>query len=249
MASFSHRLGNRLYECCYPLYRPIYSAFKAVTDRAERRLLRRCVMEGMVVADAGANIGIYSEFLSSLVGPSGRVHSFEPSPENFSRLQRSVRRRSNIVCNPMAVGAKSGEILLHLSDTMNVDHRTYASPEENRRSITVRCIALDDYFPVCARVNLIKADIQGFELAALMGAERVLAENPNIKLLLEFWPYGLKTSGADPRALLEFLAVRNFSVAKVERDGALCVLTDDDFGLGETRFNFAYSPAPVMAAQ
>ena len=58
-------------------------------------------------------------------------------------------------------------------------------------------IALDDYFKPGERVDLIKMDIQGYELHALRGANRVLADNPDIKLLLEFWPYGLKQAGAN----------------------------------------------------
>ena len=41
---------------------------------------------GASVVDAGANIGTFTLFLSNLVGPTGRVHSFEPSPDNLWRL-------------------------------------------------------------------------------------------------------------------------------------------------------------------
>ena len=79
-------VGNKAYQHVFPVYRLLYRAFKIYTDRSERQLLRRTLFAGAVVVDAGANIGIYSEFLSRCVGPTGVVHSFEPSPDNFKRL-------------------------------------------------------------------------------------------------------------------------------------------------------------------
>ena len=75
--------ANKVYERAFPIYRPFYAAYKTYADRAERVLLRKILFQGAVVADVGANIGIYSQFLSRCVGPTGSVHSFEPSPDNF----------------------------------------------------------------------------------------------------------------------------------------------------------------------
>jgi len=56
----ARRFGNELYKFAFPIYRPIYRAFKIVSDRAERELLTRYAKAGSVVVDGGANIGIYS---------------------------------------------------------------------------------------------------------------------------------------------------------------------------------------------
>src|SRR4029077_13778633 len=88
--------GNKLYQHAFPIYRPVYAAYKAWADRAERQLLRKILVPGAVAVDAGANIGIYSEFLARCVGPTGVVYSFEPAPENFKRLRATARGFSNI---------------------------------------------------------------------------------------------------------------------------------------------------------
>ena len=78
--SVLRRAANKVYERAFPIYRPLYAAYKTYADRAERELLRKILFQGAVVVDVGANIGIYSQFLSRCVGPTGLVHSFEPSP-------------------------------------------------------------------------------------------------------------------------------------------------------------------------
>jgi len=205
VASVLRRTGNKAYEYAFPVYRLAYRIFKAYADRAERQLLKKILFPGAVVVDAGANIGIYSQFLSLRVGPSGVVHSFEPSPKNFMRLRSATRKLPNVHASQAAVGERSGESELYISDKLNVDHRTYYAEDSSRRTILVKMVALDDYFRAGERVDLIKMDIQGYELHALQGAKRILEENPEIKLLLEFWPYGLKQAGAEWGDLIEML--------------------------------------------
>jgi FkbM family methyltransferase len=214
-------IGNRLYEHAFPVYRLCYRAFKAYTDRAERQLLRGILSAGAVVVDAGANIGVYSQFLSRCVGPTGVVHSFEPSPENFRRLQSATRRLANVRLSQAAVGECSGRSKLYVSDQLNVDHRTYATEGDSRPAVQIDIIALDDYFKPGQRVDLIKMDIQGYELHALRGANRVLADNPSAKLLLEFWPYGLKQAGANWIELIDTLERKNMAVCQVTKLGLI----------------------------
>ena len=205
VASLFYRIGNQFYNYAFPIYRPLYAAYKAYTDRAERSLLRKVLFPGAVVVDAGANIGIYSQLLSRSVGPTGAVHSFEPSPENFKRLHAATCRLSNVHASQAAVGEHSGASELYISEKLNVDHRTYSAGGSSRRSIPIKMAALDDYFKAGERVDMIKMDIQGYELHALRGAKRVLHENPEIKLLLEFWPYALEQAGAGWQDLVEML--------------------------------------------
>lgn len=218
-------LGNRVYDRAFPIYVLCYRAFKAYADRAERKLLRTILSPGDVAVDAGANIGIYTRFLSLCVGPTGCVHSFEPSPENFRRLQAATRKLPNVRLSQAAVGESSRRSRLYISDKLNVDHRAYVPEGESRHTVPIEMIALDDYFKPGERVDLIKMDIQGYELHALRGANRVLADNPGIKLLFEFWPYGLKQAGASWVELIEALKQKRKLIQHVSGKG----LTAFDF--------------------
>jgi FkbM family methyltransferase len=217
--SLTRRIGNGLYRLAFPIYRPLYGAFKTYADRAERTVLARYLSPGCVVVDGGANIGIYSRFLAKCVGPSGGVHSFEPSPDNFARLSVASAKFPNVRLNQLALSDKTGESALYISDDLNVDHRAYETDGEPRRIVAIRSIRLDDYFKPGERVDFIKLDIQGFELHALRGGDRTLADNPAIRLLLEFWPYGLKCAGASGEDLLGFLREKGFHCFTVTNGG------------------------------
>ena len=211
--------GNKLYQHAFPIYRPLYAVYKAYVDHAERQLLRQILVPDAVAVDAGANIGIYSQFLARCVGLGGAVYSFEPAPENFERLRAAARGFSNMYVLQAAVGDRSGMSELYLSDTLNVDHRTYLTDNCARRVVQIEMVSLDDYFKPGQRVDLIKMDVQGYELHALRGAGRVLADNPAAKLLLELWPYGLKQAGTSWVELIDALTSKNMTVSEVTRRG------------------------------
>jgi len=147
------------------------------------------------------------------------VHSFEPDSTNFSHLTKSLGGRENVRLNRAALSNLSGTAALYLSESLNVDHRTYPTGGESRRMTMIESVALDDYFKIGERVDFVKIDIQGFEFHALQGAERVLKENQDIKLLLEVWPYGLALAGASFELLCALLKHHGFELFLVEKDG------------------------------
>ena len=203
------RLANKLYSHCYPMYYPLYAGWKAVSDRRERRLFRQLIKPGMTVVDVGANIGIYTRYFSRLAGLSGHVHAFEPAPLNFRRLQSNVGALPNVTLRQSAVGATRGTLKLFVSAELNVDHRTFDSGD-GRLSVDVPATSLDAYFAPGQKVDLIKIDVQGFEMNVLKGARRVFEDNPGMTLLMEFWPYGLAHASVSAADLLGLIKAMGF---------------------------------------
>jgi FkbM family methyltransferase len=222
------RLANGLYDRAPALHRFLYARYKQWSDRAERALLRTLVHPGNTVLDVGANIGIYTEFLAALVGPSGRVIAFEPEPRNVQRLRSATRDLRQVTVVHAGVGPRSGTLRLFVADDLNVDHRTYETDDPSRRVIEVRAIALDEYLSEQgSRVDVIKMDIQGAEIGALQGARQLLARPDAPALLLEYWPHGLRAAGVAPESLLSLLAEAGYRVRTVD-GSALPQPTSDD---------------------
>jgi len=207
------RAMNRLYRHAYPVYLPLYSAYKRIAERSRIRLISSYVKPAMAALDIGANIGFYTRVLSDHVGESGRVHAFEPNADNMTRLQRGARSRANVTLNQCAVAAQSGTAKLYLSSELNVDHRTF-STNETRQTIEVPAVAIDDYFDKNEIIDFIKIDVQGFEHWALQGMRQTIARSPRVMLLSELLPWGLRQSGASVSAFLQMLREYGFRLTE-----------------------------------
>ena len=167
--------------------------------------------------DVGANVGYFSLLFARLVGPTGRVFALEPDPRNFDLLRRNIERNgySNVTAVPVALSRESGRQKFSRSPHNFADH-CLGDGLGQREKIEVEVVRLDDLFPGPAkRVNLLKLDIQGAEFAAIDGAREVLRANPDIVLLTEFWPDGMRRFGDDPEKYLETLRALGFSLRLV----------------------------------
>ena len=137
-------------------------------------------------------------------GPRGRVHSFEPEPENRAALRRNIRlnRYRNVTVHPEAILDESGAARLYIHTENRGDHRVYPDPDYPRDSIEVPTASLDDLFAGHGRLDVVKLDVQGVEWRAVRGMHNVIEDNPAITIVTEFWPEGIVGSGGDPRAFL-----------------------------------------------
>jgi len=217
--SFSIKLGNFLYKNAFGLYKPMYAAFKNKQDAFEIKLLEKYIRKSDTVLDIGANIGFYATILSRIVGPKGRVHCFEPDINNFNHLKKTVGGHGNIIINNKAVGPKTETLKIYTSKNLNVDHRTY-KPEEYDREIEIAAVSIDDYLAQNGNVKpaFIKMDIQGFEMQAIQGMHKTLDSNKDIKLISEFWPYGLKKAGSSLTGYFNFLQGKGFNCYLLEKN-------------------------------
>src|SRR6516225_6307448 len=74
--------------------------------------LLNLVRPGMIAYDVGANAGYYTLALSSLVGDTGHVYSFEPEARNADALRRHIQlnRLRNVTLVQVAANDRSGMV-------------------------------------------------------------------------------------------------------------------------------------------
>jgi FkbM family methyltransferase len=189
-------------------------------------LLKQLIEPGMVVVDGGANVGCFTMLAARLVGEAGHVYAFEPVPANFELLRRGVELNAygNVTANRCALADRAGTATLHL------DRSNFGAPSLGEANVAelagtaeAPTVALDDFLAGENRpVDLIKLDTQGAEGLVLAGAERTLGWPRQLRVVMEFWPAGLRNMGTDPAGLLGSLRERGFELSWLdERSGRL----------------------------
>ena len=201
-----------------------------------QRLFAAMELRDATVIDVGANLGLHTLALRDCVGPRGRVIAFEPEPHNFALLTENLRLNGpspNVTTHRQAVGAAPGTCRLTLHPTNFGDHRvTNSAPEKNNsttnhnsayaddctgnhtaannsaHTVEVPIIRLDDTLAAipAGAIQLIKIDVQGFEMSVLAGMTQTLARHPDALLLIEVFPEALRAAGSSGAALVTRLA-------------------------------------------
>lgn len=154
-------------------------------DRNERDVLHfisQLPRDG-VVLDIGANIGIMTVLIARRVD-RGRVHAFEPIPDNFRTLEANVEHfgLTNVSLHQLALGEEQGELEMVMPEEQHVrmqglSHVVGApgSGDPDGRRYQVPQVRLDD-LEVLADTPIagIKIDVENFEQYVLRGARQLL---------------------------------------------------------------------------
>ena len=113
------------------------------------------------------------------LGSTGAVIALEPTPKLFRLLQKSVRLndRENICnCINIAVSSADGVATLEGSRYCGYDPLNQPVNEEAKAEFQVRTARLDNVLQTCRRVDVVKIDAGGAELAVLEGMNHVLGQ-------------------------------------------------------------------------
>lgn len=201
-----------------------------IASNGERWLLRKLLRkhaagganEPMVIIDAGANTGGYTREVLRVARDACcpiSVHMFEPSPHCEKLLQREFAAVSGVRIVASALAEHAGRAVLYHGKAGSSQASLVARPglgEDPAGAISVPLLRLDDYFlrERLSRVDLLKLDVEGFELQALQGAGERLT--PRVIDVIQF-EYGGTTmdSGGTLRGIYNFLGARGYVMAKL----------------------------------
>lgn len=200
-----------------------------IWESAETWVLMAMLEPGEVFLDIGANIGYYTLLAASRVGKNGVIFAYEPEPLAHAILLENIRNNgyeSTVKAFQTAVGSEDGFTDLYLGGRNAGDHRTWKAEGENRKTIQVPLGKIDSQTLIDLKVNALKMDTQGSEMEILSTMLDFLESDRRFKMLIEFWPYGLKGAGAKPIELLELLRRNSFSIYVIEN--GFQQLSDDE---------------------
>lgn len=166
-------------------------------QNAVRELVQPC----WTACDVGANVGYITLLLARAVGESGRVYAFEALPANVERLHENITLNGlnpRVQVFPAAVGATSAPVrfLIGPSDDMGKAAGSAGRQSVYSESIEVLGLSLDDFIYTQGNPppQVVKMDIEGGEVLALPGMERLLAEARPLILLELHGPEAARTA-------------------------------------------------------
>jgi FkbM family methyltransferase len=162
---------------------------------------------GMTFWDVGAHIGFFSMFASRVLGPSGRVHAFEPMEGNRGRLAAGVEmnRLTNLAVHGFALAASPGRAVLRANPSSLM--WTLVPERGGPEGVSVPCRTLDDCTAAFGPPDVIKIDVEGAEVDVLRGGWHLLSTLRR-PLLVEFSDDVLLD---EARSLLPFYGFRRLA--------------------------------------
>ncbi|MDR1361960.1 MAG: FkbM family methyltransferase, partial [Holosporaceae bacterium] len=180
-----------------------------------------------VFIDVGANMGYFSLLISQTLNENGHIYALEPSKRDFDRLAENIELNDlgdTISHYRYAVTDAKGSAELQIAteernalNTLGSDFSV--SGLEKICTETVPTISLDEFVAEegISKVNVIKLDVEGSELKALMGARKTIQKHkPTIMLGLNV--AALKACGADIQKIESLLQELDYSMYKAVED-------------------------------
>jgi FkbM family methyltransferase len=142
---------------------------------------------------------------------------FEPDPYNFNRLKDNISLNSfkNIEIYNFGLGDTKSVQKLHIETASNRGGNKINNNATENFSL-IEIIRLDDFIDekVSQKIDLIKIDVEGFELRVFSGAQNVLRTHKPI-LFIEVDDNNLKAQGDSSQKLMQFLT--DLGYGRIER--------------------------------
>jgi FkbM family methyltransferase len=171
----------------------------AVEVQNKRNLfLRDLISPGDVVIDVGANIG--SVALSMVMRSKSKIIVIEANPSNIPIIKRNFQLNDVI----------DYQIYSNIADEKSGMKKFISEEMVDSRGTEVETIALDD---LGIAPDVIKIDVEGYEIAVLRGAKEMLKKKPKLEIETHlFEKVSMEYHGFDPQELLDILYSNGYEV-------------------------------------
>ena len=180
--------------------------------------------QSQVIYDIGAAIGTYS-LLAAKLNPESKVFSFEPESHNYFALMRNVELNKAECITALNIGLGDQAQKLNFVDAGKVNaagvgtHRlTSGLTSSDEHVVDVRRgddLVADKILPP---PNMIKLDVEGFEVRVIKGLQKTInAFKP--KILIEIHPLLIEANGDRREELDEMLISCGYRCRVIRQPG------------------------------
>lgn len=187
--------------------------------KSELLAIKKLIKKGDITVDIGANIGMFSVYLSLVVGDRGQVYAFEPVRDTYHRMLENlaINRCENVLPYRQAVSNKVGKSTMNIFPEGYGAWNTFGRPnfgeikpvgKENVPTTTVEHFCRQNKI---SNIDFLKIDVEGYEKDVLEGAKRMLASNKIKYLSFEISEIPLKGAGRKGRDVFDFLKSFGYS--------------------------------------
>jgi FkbM family methyltransferase len=154
----------------------------------------RLATESPVIIDGGANDGSTTHlFLQQYRSPV--IHAFEPIPELVDLLKQTFVSYRNVAIHGAAIGAEAKTVRFNVVNNLvsssvlapsALNREIHGKEMDIRRVVEVEQVRLEDAMQERQEIDLLKLDLQGYELEALKGCGRLVERIKVITTEIEF---------------------------------------------------------------
>lgn len=157
-----------------------YEEIKKIKEMISRDLSPFSPIHAWTIIDGGANVGLFSLFFKE----AGKIIAIEPHPDCRQRLAYNFKKnRVNGLILNLAVSSSEGSRVLVMDRNMTVFAKI-----GDRGSLTVQAKTIDQIVSEnnLTQVDLLKLDVEGHELSALVGARDSFCKKIIKRIYVEF---------------------------------------------------------------
>ncbi len=189
-----------------------------------RDSLYSLVKPGDTVLDVGTNIGETLLNFARITGPGGFVYGFEPDEKNYKNVSRNIELNDfqNLHVFNLGVSDSMQTLKLFRVDPHNRGMNRILSEAEAAQYDDFTTIEVDTIDNVIAengiaKVDVVKIDIEGYEMHALRGAKELLTTHKP-KLFIEVGYTRLLKNCTSPNEMVVYLHSFGYVVRHSETD-------------------------------
>jgi FkbM family methyltransferase len=180
------------------------SSAGAADDRSTFQVIDRCVKEDSNCIDIGAYRGDILRRLVKRAG-KGEIHAVEPILENCEYLRKKF---PTVKVHNLALSDHVGKATffhaLGRPARSGLHKQNYPDPDEQVNEVAIGVATLDTLIPPGTRIDFVKIDVEGAELAVLRGGRELIRRWRPIIIFEHAEPAALKF-GDSSESLRQFL--------------------------------------------